>query len=101
MSDFAHDMSTLRYNRFGGGYRREDVEAALQQLLLTVRAVDADLHALRLRSEPLEGELREARHELEAYRAREEHLLALIDRAEALLARLEREIATGQATVGS
>jgi chromosome segregation ATPase len=86
MTDFAHDMPRLRYNRFGGGYRREDVEAALEQLLYTMRAVEADLSELRVRSAELEGELGEARLEIEAYRAREEHLRALIDRAEALLA---------------
>lgn len=89
MTGGAPDLPSLRYHRFGGGYRREDVEAALGKLLVSVRTVEQDLHALRERSAELERELEAARAELAAYRSREEQLAALLTRTEELLARVE------------
>jgi chromosome segregation ATPase len=91
MTDLATDLPPLRYSRFGGGYRREDVESALRQLLQTMREVEANLDRLRAGSAELETELRSARDEIDAYRGREEHLLTLIERAERLLSQLEGE----------
>jgi cell division septum initiation protein DivIVA len=59
----------LRYRRFGGGYRREDVEFALAELRLTLRQLDKDLEALRERNRTLEAELQAARSEVERLRA--------------------------------
>ncbi len=78
---------SLRYRRLGGGYRREDVEAALEQLLATLRRLDLDLAELRARATQLEEELRSARAELEAYRARETQIADTLRRAEEALER--------------
>ena len=36
-------LPVLRYRRFGGGYRRDDVEEALSRLVSTVGAVESTL----------------------------------------------------------
>ena len=82
------DVPVLRYHRFGGGYRRDDVEAALAKLLVTVRTMGQDLEALRRKSAELDTELRSKDAALAAYRAREERLEATVSRAEDLLARV-------------
>jgi hypothetical protein len=64
----------LRYRRFGGGYRRDDVEFALAELRLTLRQLDHDLQSLRDRNRDLEGELHSARNEIENFRGREYEL---------------------------
>jgi F0F1-type ATP synthase membrane subunit b/b' len=64
----------LRYKRFGGGYRRDDVEFALAELRLTLRQLDNDLQSLRDRNRDLESELHTARHEIENFRGREHEL---------------------------
>jgi cell division septum initiation protein DivIVA len=64
----------LRYKRFGGGYRREDVEVALSELGLTLRQLGQDLESLRVRNHELEGELATARSEIDSYRAKENEL---------------------------
>src|SRR3954465_4544610 len=64
----------LRYKRFGGGYRREDVEFALAELRLTLRQLDNDLESLRDRNRDLEAELQTARHEIESFRGKEHEL---------------------------
>ena len=84
----AHDVPALRYRRLGGGYRRDDVEAALEKLLATVRNVEQNLEELRGRSAELEAELRGKDGALAAYRAREDRLEATVRRAEELLARV-------------
>ena len=88
MTDFIHDAAPmLRYRRIGGGYRREDVEAALGSLLDGVRSVEASVERLHDRSLYLESELRAARAELQAYHARERRLEAALRRAEDALDR--------------
>ena len=72
----------LRYRRFGGGYRREDVEDELEQQLGTVRRLDLDLEELRSHAARLESELASTRAELDAYRARETEIAALLTKAE-------------------
>jgi DivIVA protein len=64
----------LRYRRFGGGYRREDVEFALAELRLTLQQVHKDLESLRDRNRELEAELQHARAEVADYRGRERAL---------------------------
>src|SRR5438067_5598633 len=64
----------LRYKRFGGGYRREDVESALAEHRLTLRQLDNDLESLRDRNRDLEGELQASRQEIEGFRAKEHEL---------------------------
>jgi hypothetical protein len=64
----------LRYRRFGGGYRREDVEFALAELRLTLRQLDNDLESLRDRNRELDGELAAARREIESFRGKEHEL---------------------------
>jgi cell division septum initiation protein DivIVA len=64
----------LRYRRFGGGYRREDVEFALAELRLTLRQLENDLQLLRDRNGDLEDELRNARNEIAGFRGKEHEL---------------------------
>src|SRR5216117_1053676 len=64
----------LRYRRFGGGYRREDVEFALAEWRLTLRQLDNDLTSLHDRNRELDGELARTRSEIEAFRAKEHEL---------------------------
>ncbi|MER3409514.1 MAG: hypothetical protein C4306_05290 [Thermoleophilia bacterium] len=97
MSHYPHGpfaRPVLRYRRLGGGYRRQDVEAALEQLLSALRRLDLDLNELRAHAAQLEEELRQARAELEAYRARETKLAETLRRAEEALERA-RGLAAG------
>jgi DivIVA protein len=64
----------FRYRRFGGGYRREDVDFALAEMRLTLRQLDNDLTSLHDRNRELEGELARTRSEIEAFRAKEQEL---------------------------
>jgi DivIVA protein len=64
----------LRSRRFGGGYRREDVDFALAELRVTLSRLEHDLESLRDRNRELDGELRVARHEIESFRAKEHEL---------------------------
>jgi F0F1-type ATP synthase membrane subunit b/b' len=61
----------LRYQRFGGGFRRQDVEFALAELRLTMRQLDSALESLRARNRELERELQEARATIESSRGKE------------------------------
>ena len=92
MTDSTHEPLTLRHRRLGGGYRPEDVEAALEKLLATVRTVEANLEQLQQRWEELEGQLRAAQAELQAYRAREDRLETAVRRAESVLGRQPGEL---------
>lgn len=76
------DVAPLRYRRFGGGYRKEDVDEALVTLAETARNAEASLEQLRQLSARLGDELRE-------YRACEERLEAAVRRAEELLAKVD------------
>jgi chromosome segregation ATPase len=53
-----------------------------------VRTVEANLEELRTQSAELEDELKAARAELQAYRAREARLEAAVKRAEDVLSRV-------------
>jgi DivIVA protein len=64
----------LRYRRFGGGYRREDVEFALAEMRLTLRQLDNDLTSLHDRNRELQGELARTRSDIEAFRSKEHEL---------------------------
>jgi hypothetical protein len=66
-----HERPSLRYRRFGGGYRREDVEFALASLQLTLRQLENELDAMPEEAHGLEEELRSTRAELDAHRGRE------------------------------
>jgi hypothetical protein len=61
----------LRYRRFGGGYRRDEVLFHLRELEATVRTLEAGLASSRERSQSLLAELAGARAEIGALRARE------------------------------
>lgn len=61
----------LRYRRFGGGYRRDEVLFHLRELEATVRQLEAGLASSRERSQSLVAELAGARAEIGALRARE------------------------------
>jgi chromosome segregation ATPase len=87
--------TTLRYSRFGGGYRREDVEAALEQLLGTVRSVEESLQQLKTRSEELESELLKSEAELAAYRERQQRFDDVVRRAEQILEKAEADAPSG------
>jgi cell division septum initiation protein DivIVA len=71
LSSERHPRPPMRYRRFGGGYRREDVEFALASLRLTLRQLENDLEALREEAHALEEDLRSTRAELDGYRGRE------------------------------
>ena len=77
----------LRYRRIGGGYRRDQVDAALEELLGALHSLDRDLGQLRQEAAALEQELHAGQAELEAYRARETELERLVQEAEQALAR--------------
>jgi hypothetical protein len=55
----------LRYRRFGGGYRREDVDLLLAEFRLTLRSLELEVGHLRARARDLE-ERHEARGRVEA-----------------------------------
>lgn len=80
----------LRYRRLGGGYRREDVERALDDLNRALRALDIDLEQLKRRSEDLESELRGARSELAAYKSREGEIGQALEGARTALLRASK-----------
>jgi len=84
-------LPVLRYRRFGGGYRRDDVEEALLRLVETVGAVESAHDDLRSHSQELETELRDKDRELVAFRSREERLDAALRRVEDVLARVNRK----------
>jgi hypothetical protein len=86
----------LRHRRFGGGYRREDVEFALAELRLTLSQLESDLGALRERNRQLEDELTGARSELESLRAREQESAQRIVAALSYAAEIE-ELARARA----
>lgn len=60
----------LQFRRFGGGYKREDVELVFAEVGLTLRSLELELQTLRERLRELETQLREARLELEGARAK-------------------------------
>jgi chromosome segregation ATPase len=91
MSAADPEKHDLRYRRLGGGYHRQDVEEALQQLLTTVGSVQGTIELLRRRTAQLEAELAAAREELEAYHTRDAWVEATIRRAEDVLARAVAE----------
>jgi hypothetical protein len=82
----------LRYHRIGGGYRREEVEAAFEELLASLLSLQEDVGRLRQEAARLEQELHARQAELEAYRARETQIDRLLREAEQAL---ERAAATG------
>lgn len=60
----------LRFRRFAGGYRRDDVELLLAEFRLTIRALELELTTLRERARDLEERLRTARGEVDSFHAR-------------------------------
>jgi hypothetical protein len=68
----------LRHKRFGGGFRREDVEFAVVELRLTMRQLDNALESLRERNRELERELQEARAEIESFHGKEHEVSQVI-----------------------
>jgi septal ring factor EnvC (AmiA/AmiB activator) len=87
--EVAREEFVLRRRRIRGGYRVQDVESVLGQLVGTVRRLEFDLSELRRRSGELEAELKAARQELGGYRAQEARLAQTLRRAEESLARVE------------
>lgn len=67
--DSAHRQ--LRYRRFGGGFRREDVEQAIAALEHGVRDAEQALATAQERNRELEAELKVLQGEVGALRARE------------------------------
>jgi DivIVA protein len=86
----------LRYRRFGGGYRREDVEFALAELRLTLRQLDNDLESLRDHNRDLEAELQAARREVESFQGKEHELSQMMSAVLRRATEIE-EGATGRA----
>lgn len=81
----------LRYRRLGGGYRREDVDLQFAELRLTLRAFELELATLRDRTRDLEGQLREARVEVDRFRAQGFELAKAMSSARDRAATIERE----------
>lgn len=81
----------LRYRRFGGGYRRDDVDLLLAELRLTLRAFELELSGLRERSRELEGRLRDARGEIDSFHAKGYELARAMSTARERAAQIERE----------
>lgn len=86
----------MRYRRFGGGYRREDVDLLLAEFRLTLRAFELELSTLRERGRELEGQLAEARAEVDRFRAKGYELARAISSARDRAVMIERD-AEGQA----
>jgi chaperonin cofactor prefoldin len=80
----------LRYRRLGGGYRRDDVDLLLAELRLTLRAFELELGTLRDRGRELEGRLREARSEIDAYHAKGYELARVMNSVRERSATIER-----------
>jgi hypothetical protein len=83
----------LRYRRFGGGYRREDVDLLLAELRLTLRALELELGGLRERGRELEGQLRNSRAEIDSYHAKGYELAKVMNSVRDRAAALEQEAA--------
>jgi hypothetical protein len=81
----------LRYQRFGGGYRREDVELLLAEQRLMLRVLELELGTLRERTHELEGQLRDARTEIDGFRAKGYELARAMSSARDRAAVIERE----------
>src|SRR5947208_16180999 len=93
--DFARPP--IRYRRFGGGYRREDVDLLLAELRLTLRALELELGSLREGSRTLEEQLRAARAEIDGYHAKGYELARVMNSVRERAERIEAE-AEGRAT---
>ena len=72
----------LRYRRFGGGYRREEVLYHLRGLEERVRVLEAELAAARADRARVAEDLERAQAALATFRAREAELEVLRDSAE-------------------
>lgn len=81
----------LRFRRFGGGYKREDVELVLAEVRLMLRSLELELGTLRERSRDLESSLREARLELDGFRAKGFELARAMTNARARTEEIERD----------
>jgi vacuolar-type H+-ATPase subunit H len=80
MTDISN-LPRLRYRRFGGGYRRDEVLFHLRELEATVRGLEAELAAARGRSQELSLEVGTARAELAGLRLREHQIDEAIESA--------------------
>jgi chromosome segregation ATPase len=81
----------LRYRRFGGGYRREDVDLLLAEFRLTLRAVELEVGTLRDRGRELEERLRDARSEIDAFHSKTFELAQATTAARERAARADNE----------
>ena len=82
-----HGRPPLRYRRFGGGYRREDVDLLLAELRLTLRSLELEVGTLRGRS----GELEERLRAVDSLQAGGQELLRASAKADAIVAESEAE----------
>ncbi len=89
----------LRFRRFGGGYRREDVDLVLAELRLTVRALELELGTLRERGRDLERRLHDARAEIDAYHAKGYELARVMSSVRQRAATIEQEAEARAAAV--
>jgi cell division septum initiation protein DivIVA len=81
----------LRYRRFGGGYRREDVDLLFAELRLTLRALELELGTLRDRTRDLEDRLRDARSEIDTFHAKGYELARAMSAARERTEKIEQE----------
>ena len=89
----------LRFRRFGGGYKREDVELVLAEVRLMLRSLELELQTLRERSRDLESQLRESRLELDGFRAKGFELARAMTNARARSEEIERDAQTRAAEI--
>ena len=81
----------LRFRRFGGGYRRADVELVLGELRLKLRSLELELSSLSERACDLEVRLREARAEIAAFHRQGNEIAQAMTDARSRAAEVERE----------
>jgi hypothetical protein len=81
----------LRFRRFGGGYRRDDVERLLAEIRLTLQALEVEFGTLRQRASELELQLRESRLELDLFRERGLELAQATTKSRMQAEKIERD----------
>jgi hypothetical protein len=83
-------QSPLRYRRFGGGYRADDVELVLAECRLAVRQLERRVAPLRDRERELQAEVDALRREVDTLRTSQAELGGQVEAALSHAAKVER-----------
>jgi F0F1-type ATP synthase membrane subunit b/b' len=82
-------QAVLRYKRFGGGYRKDDVDSALAELRLALSQLENELKVFGERNRELDGALQQARQQVESFREKEHELAETMSAAQRRAAEIE------------